>query len=76
MKQIDHVFDAIHTQIEKPDSRAYQIALQALNKTPEQVVFVDDQIKNINGAKKLDIDCIHFNDEIPNESFAQALVKL
>ena len=43
LKKIDAIVDATHTKILKPDPRAYQLGLEALQAAPEQTLFVDDQ---------------------------------
>jgi putative hydrolase of the HAD superfamily len=50
LKDLDMIVDATHTGILKPDPRAYQMAIDALNLPPEQILFVDDQFRNIAGA--------------------------
>jgi epoxide hydrolase-like predicted phosphatase len=44
----------------KPDPKIYEIALERLGLRPEEVIFVDDFIENVAGAKKLGINAIHF----------------
>ena len=46
----DAVIDATHTHILKPDARAYALALAALQLPAGEVLFVDDQFRNIAGA--------------------------
>ncbi len=45
---------------EKPQKEAYTILLEKLQLSPWEVVFVDDQIENVDAAKSLGIDAIHF----------------
>ena len=44
----------------KPDPQIYIIALDRLNVKPNEAIFVDDFIENIEGARKLGINAIHF----------------
>jgi epoxide hydrolase-like predicted phosphatase len=44
----------------KPDPKIYEIALERFGLKPEEVIFVDDFIENVEGAKKLGINAIHF----------------
>jgi len=46
--------------IKKPDPRIYKYAMQKLGSKPENTYFVDDQIENVLGAKKLGIKGIQF----------------
>ncbi len=55
------VVDATHTQILKPDPRAYATAIEALALPPQQILFVDDQIRHIDGAVKAGLQT-HFFD--------------
>lgn len=48
---------------QKPETRAYLILLQKLNCLPQEIVFIDDKIENVDAAKKLKIDAIVFKSE-------------
>jgi putative hydrolase of the HAD superfamily len=73
LQLFDVVVDATHTQILKPDPRAYQLCLDQLGLPPEACVFVDDQLRNVRGAQQLGIATVHFNVQNPLQSFADAL---
>jgi putative hydrolase of the HAD superfamily len=45
---------------EKPDPKAYQLLLDTLQIPARDVVFIDDKIENVEGAKKLGIDAFQF----------------
>jgi epoxide hydrolase-like predicted phosphatase len=61
---IDDAFDEVigsgDVGIMKPDPRIYQIALEHLDVAPEESVFVDDFIENIQAANRLGIHGVHF----------------
>jgi putative hydrolase of the HAD superfamily len=61
VKRVDAIVDATHTKILKPDPRAYQLGLAALRATPEQTLFVDDQIRNVRGAESVGIPSLHYD---------------
>lgn len=69
----DVVSDATYTHILKPDPRAYQHCLDALGLRPEDCVFVDDQLRNVLGARRIGLPTVHFDVQAPGASFAQAL---
>ncbi len=46
--------------VRKPDPRIYKIALEKLNLPAEACVFIDDKLENIEAAKKLGMQVIHF----------------
>ena len=76
MHLFDVVTDATYTNILKPDPRAYQICLDALELEVGDCVFVDDQKKNVDGAVAMNIQTIHFDVTQPGRSFANALSAL
>jgi len=62
--QIVDIFDAIVISAEvgivKPDPRIYQLTVDALAVAPEQAVFIDDFIENIEAARDLSLQTIYF----------------
>ena len=44
----------------KPDPRIYQLALEQLEVSPSEAIFVDDFLHNIDGAQSLGMHAIHF----------------
>lgn len=57
--ELDNIFDEIIISSEiglaKPDPRIYHYALEKLNRSPSETVFVDDTVKHIEAAKKIGI---------------------
>jgi HAD superfamily hydrolase (TIGR01509 family) len=45
---------------EKPDPKAYETLLKAMNIPAKDIVFIDDKLENVESAKKLGIDAIVF----------------
>lgn len=72
LKEIDSIVDATHTRILKPDPRSYALGCEALGLQPENVVFVDDQVRNIAGARRAGLDAVPFDVTSPGSSFAEA----
>lgn len=67
------IVDATYTGILKPDPRAYEAVTEALALPPEACVFVDDQLRNIQGAEAAGLRPIHFDVRRPGDSFDRAL---
>jgi putative hydrolase of the HAD superfamily len=57
----DAVVDASVTKILKPDPRAYALAVDALASPASEVLFVDDQFRNIAGAFKAGLQTQFFD---------------
>ena len=65
-EKIDDAFDymviSAEVKVAKPEARIYHLALEQLGVSPNEVVFVDDFIENIEACKKLGIHGVHFKD--------------
>lgn len=46
--------------LEKPDPKAYETLLKAIELPAKEIVFIDDKLENVEAAKKLGIDAILF----------------
>jgi epoxide hydrolase-like predicted phosphatase len=51
---------SFEVKLEKPDIRIYKLLIKKLNLKPEEIIFIDDEIRYILPAKKLGIKTIHF----------------
>ena len=56
----DHMIISAEVKVAKPSAKIYQIALEQLEVSPSEAVFVDDLIENIEACQKLGIKGIHF----------------
>jgi putative hydrolase of the HAD superfamily len=56
----DHMVISAEAGVMKPDARIYQIALEQAGVSPNEAVFVDDFIENIDGCEALGMHGIHF----------------
>lgn len=61
LREMDAIVDATHTKILKPDPRAYELALEALRLPAREVLFVDDQFRNIAGAVRVGLQTQYFD---------------
>jgi putative hydrolase of the HAD superfamily len=55
------IVDASNTGILKPDPRAYAQATKGLGLPPQQILFVDDQFRNVAGAVNAGLQTQHFD---------------
>ena len=72
LREMHSLVDATHTGILKPDPRAYALGCTALGLAPEDVVFVDDQTRNVEGARKAGLTAVAFDVTNPARSVAEA----
>jgi len=61
LKEFEIVIDATHNGILKPDPRAYALAVDAMSLAPHEILFVDDQFRNIAGAVKAGLQTQYFD---------------
>jgi putative hydrolase of the HAD superfamily len=76
LRRIDVLVDATHTGVLKPDPRAYRAALDALGVRAERALFVDDQQKNVEGARAVGMSALHFDVADPEGCFARVRAML
>lgn len=76
MALFDVVVDATHTHILKPDPRAYAQCVAELGVNAGDCVFVDDQLRNIEGGRRAGLQVVHFDVMQPARSYAEALALL
>ena len=48
--------------VRKPDPEIYMRALSRLGVAPQEAIFVDDRLKNVQGARQLGMQAIQFTD--------------
>ncbi|MEO1060595.1 MAG: HAD-IA family hydrolase [Actinomycetota bacterium] len=61
LRRVDQVIDCAHGPALKPDRAAYEWALELLGVAASQIVFVDDQPRNVEGAEACGIESIWFD---------------
>lgn len=76
LADIDVLVDGTHTGVLKPDPRAYAYALEALGTRAERTLFVDDQARNVEGARRAGLATLFFDVADPEGSFRQARAML
>jgi putative hydrolase of the HAD superfamily len=76
IEDFDAVVDATHTGVLKPDARAYAQAADQMQLAAGEILFVDDQFRNIAGAVQAGMQTQHFElRDIPG-SFAAIRARL
>lgn len=73
LTDFESITDATYTKILKPDPQAYQICLEELNLAPSDCVFIDDQLRNIQGARSHGLISVHFDVQNPTQSYNESL---
>jgi epoxide hydrolase-like predicted phosphatase len=66
----DEMIISAELHLMKPDPRIYQVALHRLGVTGEETVFIDDILRNVEGARSQGMRAIHFRQR------SQALAEL
>lgn len=70
----DHIFISSDLRLAKPDPEIFQHVLKVLGASPEECLFVDDSLENIESAKNLGFNVVLF--EYDNEKFFEAANKI
>lgn len=73
LKHFETIVDATYTGILKPDTRAYQAIGDAMDLPLDACVFVDDQLRNVEGGKRAGMRTVHFDVTDPAKSYSEAL---
>jgi putative hydrolase of the HAD superfamily len=62
-RYFDSFFSSCYVGLRKPDPKIYDLALDVLQRDPEEVVFIDDRQGNCDAAEALGIHSIRYIDE-------------
>lgn len=57
-RSFDKLFVSSEIGLRKPDADAFSYIFEDISVTPEQVLFFDDSRENINGARRLGVQCV------------------
>jgi putative hydrolase of the HAD superfamily len=72
-KIFDLFVSSCYVGLRKPDERIYRLALDLVQKTPEQACFIDDRPENIEGAQKAGLRGVLLQDPAQLRKDLQAL---
>lgn len=67
------IVDASYTKVLKPDPRAYAMITDGLALQAQDCIFVDDQMKNINGGVAAGMTTVWFDVMQPKNAYSDAL---
>ena len=65
----DHILVSAEIGIVKPDAEIYSLSLEALDVQPDEAIFIDDFVENVEGAESVGMQTIHFQE--PDEVMKQ-----
>lgn len=71
----DEVIISAEVGLAKPDPRIFHLALERLGVSPAQAVFVDDFSHNVEGARALGMQAIHFQSSEQARAALDALLE-
>ena len=60
LKLFDELIFSCELGMNKPDTQIYEACLSRIEMPPQECLFVDDSVENVNGAMKSGIEVIHF----------------
>lgn len=64
LKQFEGIVISGEEKTRKPYPKIYKIALDRYDLQPANCLFIDDSIDNVNGAKNLNFNALHFRDAL------------
>ena len=68
----DEIIISSEVGLMKPDPKIYHLALESAGVKPEEALFIDDFIENIEGAQQVGMQTIHFIDpEVVQQQLAE-----
>lgn len=71
-----HLYEVIISAdigVSKPNPKFYKILVEIIKENPENILFVDDQIENIESAKKFGLKTLHYDSQ---NDLAQEILKV
>ena len=62
LKKFSRIFLSYQLKMKKPDWEIYEFVAKKLQARPQQCLFIDDMLENVEAAKQVGFNCIHFID--------------
>jgi putative hydrolase of the HAD superfamily len=76
LRDVELIVDATYTGILKPDARSYALCTEQLLVAPGDCLFVDDQMRNVDGARAAGMVALWFDVTRPQQSCDEARRRL
>jgi putative hydrolase of the HAD superfamily len=73
LERFELIVDATYSGVLKPDPRAYAAVTEGLGLPAAACVFVDDQPRNVQGARDVGMRVVAFDVQRPSESYSNVL---
>lgn len=68
LSEFDHVFTSYDLRMRKPEEEIYRRTLELMCADPKECFFIDDQLDNIETAKRLGMETFIYNNSDPADS--------
>lgn len=62
IQSFDQLFWSCDVQMVKPEREFYELAAEGLGLDPEMCLFIDDSMANVEGARAVGMEAIHYTD--------------
>ena len=62
LKDFDGMIISGDIKLVKPDKKIFEFAIEKFNLAPDETIFIDDRIENINSAQNLNFKTVHLTD--------------
>ena len=62
LQLFDGLLISCEDKLIKPDAAIYELAINRFNLIPQETIFIDDKLENIEAAKNLNLKTIHLVD--------------
>ena len=67
LNEFDHAVISGHVGAAKPDRRIFEILFERIGREPQELLFVDNSLSNIEAARALGMGAIHFGPNVDLE---------
>lgn len=68
LNSFQHIFNTSEIGFAKPDKRAFEYALEKLNCSARDILFIDDRLENVEAATEMGFQTHHFQNPIKLKS--------